>query len=190
MSNKAATAERKKALAGVTGSVLEVGFGCGHNLPFYPPSVRRLVAIDPSRQSARLARRRIAEAPFPVEYVAIGAEEIAAASHSFDCVVSTFTLCTIPEPSAALEQIRRVLKPDGKLVIAEHGLTPDRDVQRWQHRLNNLHKVVFGGCSTNRDIQRLVLDAGFEFVDVENYYMEGTPKFAGFITRGTARPIA
>jgi len=190
MGNKPATAERKKALAGVTGTVLEVGFGCGHNLPFYPPGVRRLVAIDPCRQGAKLARKRITQAPFPIEYIPIGAEEIAAPAHSFDCVVSTFTLCTIPDPAAALAQMRRVLKPNGKLFIAEHGLTPDPRIQRWQQRLNKLHTVVFGGCHTNRDIRRLVMDAGFEFDDVAHYYMGGTPKFAGFITRGTARPIA
>jgi ubiquinone/menaquinone biosynthesis C-methylase UbiE len=187
MGNKPATEERKKALAEVTGTVLEVGFGAGHNLPWYPPGVRRLVAVDPSRQSAKLARKRIAQAPFPVEYIPVGAEVIPAPDRSFDCVVSTFSLCTIPNPVAALEQMRRVLKPGGKLFLAEHGLTPDPAVQRWQHRMNGLHNVICGGCNTNRDIRRLVAEAGFEFDHVEQYYMKGAPKFAGFITRGIAR---
>jgi ubiquinone/menaquinone biosynthesis C-methylase UbiE len=187
MGDKSTTEERKKALAGVTGTVLEVGFGCGHNLPWYPQGVRRLVAIDPSRESAKLARERVAEARFPVEYLPIGAEEIAAPDHSFDSVVSTFTMCTIPNPVAALEQMRRVLKPDGKLFIVEHGLTEDPSIQRWQHRLNKVHNVVCGGCNTNRDIRRLVAEAGFEFDEVHQYYMDGAPKFVGFVTRGVAR---
>jgi ubiquinone/menaquinone biosynthesis C-methylase UbiE len=186
MGNKHTTAERKKALAGVSGSVLEIGFGSGHNLPCYPPGVQRLVAVDPSRPSAKLARKRIAAAPFPVEFVPIGAEQIAAPDHSFDCVVSTFTLCTVPDPVAALEQMRRVLKPGGKLFIAEHGLTRDLAVQRWQQRMNKFHNVICGGCNTNRDIRTLVGAAGFEFEQVEQYYMAGAPKFAGFITRGVA----
>ena len=186
MSNRSTTEERKKALAGVTGTVLEVGFGCGHNLPCYPNAVRRLVAVDPSRQCAKLAGKRIAAARFPVEYVPLGAEDIAAPDHSFDCVVSTFTLCTIPDPAKALAQMRRVLKPGGKLFIAEHGLTQDPAVQRWQHRLNRLNNVMLGGCNTNRDIRRLITEAGFEFDHVDQYYMEGAPKFAGFLTRGIA----
>ena len=186
MSNKYTTEERKKALAGVSGTVLEVGFGSGLNLPWYSAGVRRLVAVDPSREGAKLARKRIAEVSFPVEFIATGAEKIDAPDHSFDCVVSTFTLCTIPDPGAALQQMRRVLKPGGKLFLAEHGLTSDPDVQRWQHRMNKFNNIVCGGCNTNRDIQRLVTDAGFEFDDVDQYYVQGAPKFAGFITRGVA----
>ncbi len=190
MGNKGATAEREKALAEVAGSVLEVGFGCGHNLPFYPPGVRRLVAVDPSREGAKLARRRIAKAPFPVEFIATGAEAIAAPDNSFDSVVSTFTLCTIPDPAAALEQMRRVLRPGGKLFIAEHGLAQDPKVVRWQHRLNKFNNVVCGGCNMNRDIRRLVAEAGFEFDSVDQYYIKGAPKFVGFVTRGIAHAAA
>jgi len=190
MGNKGATAERKKALLGVAGMVLEVGFGCGHNLPFYPQGVRRLVAVDPSREGAKLARKRIAKAPFPIEFIAAGAEEIAAPDHSFDCVVSTFTLCTIPDPVAALEQMRRVLKPGGKLFIVEHGLTQDPKVQRWQHRMNKFNNLICGGCNTNRDIRRLVAEAGFEFDQVDQYYIQGAPKFVGFVTRGIAHAVA
>jgi ubiquinone/menaquinone biosynthesis C-methylase UbiE len=190
MGDKPATEERKKALAEVTGTVLEVGFGSGHNLPWYPAAVRRLVAIDPSREGAKLARKRIAKARFPVEFLPIGAEHIAAPDHSFDSVVSTFTLCTISNPVAALEQMRRVLRPGGKLFIVEHGLTQDPKVQRWQQRMNKLHNIVFGGCNTNRDIRALVSQAGFEFDRVDQYYMNGVPKFVGFVTRGIARAVA
>jgi ubiquinone/menaquinone biosynthesis C-methylase UbiE len=181
--------ERKKALAGVAGDVLEVGFGSGHNLPWYPSAVRRLVAIDPSAQSARLARKRIAAARFPVEYLPLEGEKIDASDASFDSVVSTFTLCTIPDTTAALAQMRRVLKPAGKLFFVEHGRAPDAAVHRWQDRLNGVQQFACGGCNMNRDIQRLVRDAGFEFDEVEQYYMEGQPKLFAFMTRGVARPV-
>ena len=186
MGNRYVTEERKKALAGVTGTVLEVGFGSGRNLPWYPPGVRRVVAVDPSRESARLARARIADAPFPVEYLPLGGEELSAPDQSFDAVVSTFTLCTIPDPAAALRQIRRVLKPGGKLFFVEHGLSNEPSVQRWQHRLNGMQNVVFGGCNTNRDMRALIQHAGFTVDEIEQYYAKGAPKFAGFLTRGVA----
>ena len=105
---------------------------------------------------------------------------------SFDCVVSTFTLCTIPDPIAALQQMRRVLKPGGKLYFAEHGLSPDPKVQRWQHRMNGFNNRFFGGCNANRDIRKLVSQAGFSFDQVDQYYMQGGPKFATYMTRGVA----
>jgi ubiquinone/menaquinone biosynthesis C-methylase UbiE len=186
MGSKDMTEERKKCLVGVTGAVLEVGFGAGHNLPWYPAGVQRVVAVDPSRESATLARKRIAEARFPVEYLPVGGEEISAPDHSFDCVVSTFTLCTIPDPIAALEQMRRVLKPGGKLFLAEHGLSADPKIQRWQHRLNGVQSFLCGGCNMNRDIRSLISEAGFDFDQLDQYYMKGPPKFAGFMTRGIA----
>ena len=189
MANKYATEERKKTLAGVRGTVLEVGFGSGRNLPWYPPGVLRVVGVDPSRTSAKLARKRIAAARFPVEYVAATGEEIDAPDHSFDCVVSTFTLCTIPDPARALRQMGRVLKPGGKLFFAEHGLSTDPKVQKWQHRLNGLQNFVCGGCNVNRDIRGLIEQAGFAFDQFDQHYMTG-PKFAGFITRGIARTAA
>ena len=190
MGTKDMTEERKKCLIGVSGTVLEVGFGAGHNLPFYPEGVQRVVAVDPSRESANLARKRIGEARFPVEYLPVGGEDISAPDHSFDCVVSTFTMCTIPDPVAALEQMRRVLKPGGKLLLAEHGLSTDPKIQRWQHRLNGVQNFMCGGCNMNRDIRRLIGEAGFEFDQVDQYYMKGPPKFAGFMTRGIARARA
>jgi len=182
-------AERKKTLAGVTGAVLEVGFGSGHNLPCYPPAVQRLVAVDPSIESAKLARKRIAAASFPVEYVALEGEKIEAPDASFDSVVSTFTLCTIPDPAAALSQLRRVLKPGGRFFFVEHGRSPELGVQRWQDRLNGIQRFAFGGCNMNRDIERLVRDAGFDFDEIEKYYLEGQPKLFTFLTRAVARAV-
>jgi ubiquinone/menaquinone biosynthesis C-methylase UbiE len=179
--------ERKKCLADVKGTVLEVGFGSGHNLPYYPGGVQMVVAVDPSKVGAKLARKRIAAAPFPVEYVPLAGEEISAADASFDSVVSTFTLCSIPDPVAALRQMSRVLRPGGKFFLVEHGRSFEPKVQRWQDRLNGIQSAVFGGCNLNRDIEHLVREAGFTFDQIDKYYLEGQPKPMGFLTRGVAR---
>lgn len=186
MSFPALDEERRRCLSSAHGKVLEVGFGTGRNLPWYPRAVERVVAVDPSGDSAYLARERIAAAPFPVEYVRLAGEKIDAPDHSFDTVVSTFTLCSIPEPLVALRQMRRVLKPGGKLLFAEHGLAPDAGVQRWQHRLNGLQGAIFGGCHLNRDTRKLLEEGGFVVEAADQYYVPNVPKFAGFLSRGVA----
>ena len=178
--------ERRKCLAEVRGDVLEVGFGSGLNLPHYPRGVKSVVAIDPSRVSAKLARKRIEQAPFPVEYLPLTGEEISAPDASFDSVVSTFTLCTIPDVAAALRQIRRVLKPDGRFFFVEHGRSDEPSVQRWQDRLNGVEKFLAGGCNLNRDMKQLIAGAGFEILTLENYYAKG-PKVATYLYRGIAQ---
>jgi ubiquinone/menaquinone biosynthesis C-methylase UbiE len=179
--------ERKKALAEVSGRVLEIGFGSGHNLPYYSPRVKNLVAIDPSSVSAKLARKRILMAPFPVEYVPLEGEKIFAPDASFDSAVSTFTLCTIPDVTAALRQLRRVLKADGTFYFLEHGRSPDPAVLRRQNLFNGLQKRLCGGCNLNRDMRQLIQDAGFQISAVEVYYGKG-PKFSACLYRGAARP--
>jgi ubiquinone/menaquinone biosynthesis C-methylase UbiE len=178
--------ERRKCLRGVSGRVLEVGFGAGHNLPYYPDRVEKVVAIDPSTVSAKLAQKRIRQAPFPVEYLSLKGEEIPAEDATFDSVVSTFTLCTIPDVSAALQQLRRVLKAEGRFFFVEHGRSADPAVQRWQDRLNPLQKALCGGCNLNRDIEKLIMDAGFEIVALEKYDGKG-PKISSHFYRGVAR---
>jgi ubiquinone/menaquinone biosynthesis C-methylase UbiE len=186
MGTKPFADERQKALAGVSGDVLEVGFGSGHNLPFYSSLVNRVVGVDPSGESARLAHRRIERAPFPVEFLPLPGEKIPAADASFDSVVTTFSLCTIPDPKAALEQMRRVLKPGGRLFFLEHGRADDPRVRRWQERLNGLQNRLVGGCNLNRDIERLVSEAGFAIEALEKYYAPG-PKFVAYLYRGIAQ---
>jgi ubiquinone/menaquinone biosynthesis C-methylase UbiE len=188
MGRASLAAERREALAGASGTVLEVGFGAGHNLPFYPPAVSKILAVDPSRLSAKLARKRIAAARVPVDYVPLAGEAIDAPDASFDAVVSTFTLCTVRDPAAALAQMRRVLKPGGKLFLVEHGRADDPKVQRWQDRLNGLQKILVGGCHLNRDIEAMVRDAGVAFEEIAKHYLADAPKIVGFLTRAVARP--
>jgi ubiquinone/menaquinone biosynthesis C-methylase UbiE len=187
MSRKVVTDERKKCLAGVTGTVLEVGFGSGLNLPWYPAAVEKVVGVDPSKQGAKLARKRIAAARFAVEFVPLEGEKIDAPDASFDSVVCTYSLCTINDPAAALRQVRRVLKPGGRFFFVEHGRSGDAKVRRWQDRLNGFQKVILAGCNLNRDIEGLIREAGFALVEVDKYYLEGQPKAFGFMTRGIAR---
>ena len=187
MSTKAIKDERRKCLEPVAGVVLEVGLGSGRNLPFFPAQVTKVIGVDPSATSARLARKRIEAAPFPVEIIGLSAEKLPLDDGSVDTIVSTFTLCTIPDVGSALREMRRVLKPGGRLHFVEHGLAEDAGVVRWQQRLNGVQQVIFGGCHLNRPIDRLINRAGFEIERLENDYMKGAPKFAGFLYRGVAR---
>ena len=187
MSTKAIKAERRRCLEPVAGVVLEVGFGSGLNLPFYPASVTKLVGVDPSAISARLARTRIEAAPFPVEIIGLSAEKLPMGDGSVDAIVSTFTLCTIPDAAGALREMRRVLKPGGRLHFVEHGRADDPRVAGWQQRLNGIQQALFGGCNLNRPISALVGLAGFEIEQLENEYLKGAPKFGGFLYRGVAR---
>jgi ubiquinone/menaquinone biosynthesis C-methylase UbiE len=186
MGMKAIGEERKRCVGEARGRILEVGFGSGHNLPYYPATVEKVVAIDPSVVSAKLARRRIAAVSFPVEYLPLTGEDISAPDSSFDTIVSTFTLCSIPDVRKALEQMRRVLRADGTFLFVEHGRAPESNVQRWQDRLNPAQKFLFGGCHLNRDIETLIAGAGFEIVKLEKSYAEGPRPFS-FFYRGIAR---
>ena len=187
MSTTAITDERRRCLEPVGGVVLEIGFGSGLNLPFYPPAVTKVIGVDPSNTSARLAQKRVEAAPFPVELIGLSAETLPLEDRSVDTIVSTFTLCTIPDPASALREMRRVLKPGGRLHFVEHGRADDPRVARWQQRLNGIQQTLFGGCNLNRPISTLVEGGRFEVERLENAYLKGAPKFAGFLYRGVAR---
>jgi ubiquinone/menaquinone biosynthesis C-methylase UbiE len=162
---------RTRVVQGLSGTVLEVGFGSGLNLPCYPAGVEKLYAVEPSEDARRLARRAIAQAPFPVELVADTAESLPLPDASVDAAVSTWTLCTISDVHRALGEIRRVLRPGGVFRFIEHGLSPQPRVARWQHRLDPLQQRLAGGCHLNRQIDRLVEGAGFRLEEIQTFYL-------------------
>lgn len=177
---------RQRVCEGLSGNVIEIGFGSGHNLPFYPPDVTRVSAVEPSDVGWKLARKRVAASPVPVERAGLDGQSLPFADHCFDGAVSTWTLCTIPDASAALAELRRVLKPGAPFRFVEHGLAPDADVQKWQRRIEPLQKRVAGGCHLTRPIVDLVTSAGFDLKEVDVFYEEGAPRFVAADTLGTA----
>lgn len=178
---------RERCLAGAAGDVLEVGFGSGLNLPHYPQGVSKLFAVDPALVGRKLARKRLAGCPFPVEFVGLDGQSIPLPDASLDFAVSTWTLCTIPNPLAALSEMARVLKPEGKLHFVEHGRAPERRVRRWQDLWNPVHKRLAGGCHLNRDMSALVEAAGFRIDSIENFYSKG-PRIFTYTYLGRASP--
>jgi len=177
---------RDRTLAPARGRILEIGFGTGRNLAHYPPTVRCIEAIDPDLDLDRLSLPRIAHASIEVDFHHLNAEHLPFEATSFDTVVSTFTLCSIPDVVHALGEVRRVLKPGGQFLFLEHGRAPDARVVRWQGRLNRLWMPLAGGCHLNRPVRELVSDAGLEIGPVQDYYLARTPKFVGYLTEGVA----
>lgn len=178
--------QREKVVPQAHGMVLEVGFGTGHNLPYYQGHrVNQLWALEPSRESWALARGRVAAASFPVEYLGSGAEEIPLPAAAADTVVATFSLCTVGDVARSLAEIRRVLRPGGELVFCEHGAAPDAGVRRWQDRIDPLWSRVAGGCHLNRPIAALIERAGFRIERLESGYVS-SPRFASYHSWGAA----
>ncbi len=179
---------RRQLLAQVRGAVLEIGFGTGLNLACYPEHIQKITVADPNPGMGSLARRRIAASPIAVDWQVADAQELPFPNQSFDSVVSTWTLCSIPDVDKALREIRRVLRAGGKLFFLEHGLSPDPQVQSWQRRLNPLQKVIADGCNLDRDMDRLIQGAGFRFEQLERFYMPDQPRFIGYTYQGIALP--
>jgi len=166
--------------------VLEIGFGTGLNLPFYPERVQRLVALDVNPAMPALAKKRIAASAIAVDYRVLDGESLPFSDASFDCVVSTWTLCSIRRVEQALAEVRRVLRPGGRFFFVEHGLSPDPDVAVWQHRLTPMQRVIADGCHLDRDIAALVKNAGFALVQLEQQYAEGLSSVLGYFSLGIA----
>ena len=177
---------RNRVCEGLYGRVVEIGFGSGLNIPFYPDSVDGIAAVEPADLGWKLAGKRLAESSVPVERCGLDGQSLPLADDSCDTALSTWTLCTIPDAIAALHEVRRVLKPGGTFHFVEHGLAPDDEVQKWQRRLDPLQQRLFGGCHLTRPILDLLTRAGFTVTDVDIFYDEGSPKFLTAQSLGVA----
>lgn len=177
---------RERVCEGLEGEVVEIGFGSGLNIPFYPASVSRVSAVEPADIGWKLAHKRLAATQVPIERSGLDGQSLPFPDSSFDTALSTWTMCTIPDIDAALTEVRRVLKPGGRLHFIEHGLAPDEPVQRWQHRMEPVQKRVFGGCHLTRPIVPLLTNAGFTISDVDEFYEDGAPKFLAADSLGVA----
>ncbi|GKS60240.1 methyltransferase [Nitrospira sp.] len=186
MQRPAFQAERRQVLAPSYGHVLELGFGTGLNLPYYPAAVRKVTTVDPANNLPGRVISRIRAVPFPVETVYRSAETLPFDAGRFDCVVSTWTLCTIPDPVSALREVGRVLKPGGRFVFSEHGRSDIPLVAWWQDRFNPIQNLVACGCNLNRRIDRLVAEAGLTIVTLDRFVLPGTPRLFGEMYRGQA----
>jgi ubiquinone/menaquinone biosynthesis C-methylase UbiE len=177
---------RRETLADVAGEILEIGFGTGLNLPHYPDRVRRITALDPNPGMGRLAQKRVAESAITVDQRAIGGEALPFEEGTFDCVVSTWTLCSIPEAERALGEVYRVLRRGGRFLFLEHGLSDDPRVQSWQRRLGPIQRAIADGCRLDLDVEAVITGQPFGRVDVERFVMDRMPKTHGTIYRGVA----
>jgi ubiquinone/menaquinone biosynthesis C-methylase UbiE len=179
--------QRQKVVPHAVGRVLEIGIGSGLNLPYYDSDRVELVwGLEPSEGMRRKAAPRLVEVPFEVRWLELPGEEIPLDDDSADTVVLTYTLCTIPDFRTALGQMRRVLKPGGKLLFSEHGAAPDAKVRQWQDRLNPIWMAVAGGCNLNREVPGALAEAGFKVQELDTMYVPGTPKVAAYTYWGYA----
>ncbi len=183
---KPVEAQRRRVCDGLAGDVVELGFGSGLNVPFYPSAVSRVSAVEPSDLGWKLATKRLRATNLRVVRDGRDAQALPLPDDSHDAALSTWTLCSIPDVVAALREVRRVLKPGAQLHFVEHGLAPDESVRRWQHRLEPLQKRLVGGCHLTRPVVDLLVDAGFEIRELDVFYEAGSPKPLGANSLGLA----
>jgi ubiquinone/menaquinone biosynthesis C-methylase UbiE len=181
--------QRKKVVPLAEGDVLEVGIGSGLNLPFYDKSkINKLWGLDPSEELNKMAADVANEEKMEVDFIISGAEEIPLPDNKVDTVILTYTMCTIPDVDLANEEIKRVLKPEGKLIFCEHGISPDENIYKWQKRINPIWKRIAGGCNLHRNIPEIIESSGFNIEEIDTMYLPSTPKFAGYNYWGFATP--
>ena len=185
MSSNSMTSYRQQLLAKVSGNVLEIGFGTGLNLPHYPKAVTALTTVEPNVGMGAIAQKRIRASPIKVDTTLLNGEALSLPDESFDSVVCTWTLCSIPNARKALSEAYRVLKPGGKFFFIEHGLSNEQNIQTWQNRLTPIQKIVGDGCHINRKIDELVASV-FDKVTVEEFYADDLPKIMGYFYQGVA----
>lgn len=178
---------RRPALEGLSGRVLELGFGSGPNIGLYPAEVTEVLAVDPAVVGRKLAAKRLARNPIPVDFIGLDGQVLPLEDHSVDAALSTWTLCTIPDSHAALAEVRRVLRPGGRFHFLEHGLSDDPWIAARQHRWNSLQQRIAGGCNLDRDIAALVRDAGFTLERCATFRIDG-PKIMSCMYSGVAVP--
>lgn len=188
MRQETLTPYRRRLVPAAEGRVLEIGVGSGLNLPLYTGTVEQVIGLDPSPKLLSMARNAADGSPHPIELLEASAEAIPLDDRSIDTVLTTWTLCSIPNVAAALGELRRVIKPEGRLLFAEHGRSPEANVSRWQDRLTPLWKRIGGGCHLNRPVDRLLEEAGFRIERLDTGYMEG-PKMLTFMYEGCARVV-
>ncbi len=185
MSSPNFTQYRQEILTNVKGEILEIGFGTGINLSYYPEEIHKIVTVDISPDVHELAKKRIQTSSITVDHHILNGENLPMADHTFDSVVSTFTLCSITNIEQALKEIHRVLKPGGRFFFVEHGLSNEPDIQVWQNRLTPIQKVIGDGCHLNRNIRQLV-ENQFDTLTVEEFYAEKLPKVIAYFYQGFA----
>ena len=179
--SKPVSYQRKKVVPLAEGKVLEVGIGSGLNLPFYDKAkIDEIWGLDPSEQLSEMAKQVADEESMEVKFISSGAEDIPLPDNYFDCVLVTYTMCTIPEVQRANQEIRRVLKGGGKMIFCEHGEAPDQNIRKWQNRINPFWGKLAGGCNINRKIPSLIQESGLDIIEMEEMYLPNTPKIAGY----------
>ena len=179
--SKPVSYQRKKVVPLAEGKVLEIGIGSGLNLPFYDKAkIDEIWGLDPSEELSEMAKQVADEESMEVKFISSGAEDIPLPDNYFDCVLVTYTMCTIPEVQRANQEIRRVLKEDGKMIFCEHGEAPDQNIRKWQNRINPFWGKLAGGCNINRKIPSLIQESGFDIIEMEEMYLPNTPKIAGY----------
>ena len=180
--------QRNKIVPLAKGVVLDVGIGSGLNIPFYNKSkIDYLYGLDPSEELIKLAKPVAKKNEFEIEFLQCGAEAIPLPDNSIDTVLITYTMCTIPDIKLSNSEIMRVLKTEGQLLFCEHGLAPDKNIAKWQRRINPIWNKIAGGCNLNRDIPNLITSSGFKILNMEEMYLPSTPKFAGYNYWGVAK---